>query len=249
MKDYVIVHTPGQSSWHWSKIWALMTSPKTHPPALFRRTVNVHLVDLPGHGSNDHGDTGEILREECVFEIEKTVESNKLRDYVLVAHGFSASLVMESLSSLETAPSKIVLISGVVTSQGKSLLSLLPFKSRNLFRLASLKSKLFRRPAKLSPGTIRNYVCNGMDPMDVIQNLGFYESLPSGMLEQKSSPFKIPENMSVIYVKLSQDKILPPSVQQQIANDIGASQIIDMEACHQVSLQRPAELAELLLSV
>ena len=55
--------------------------------------------------------------------------------------------------------------------------------------------------------------------------------------------------MSVIYVKLSQDKILPPSVQQQIANEIGASEIIDMEACHQVSLQKPAELAELLLSV
>lgn len=249
MKDYVIVHTPGQSSWHWGKLWALMTAPKTHPPALFKKTVNVYLVDLPGHGSNDHGDTAEILREECVYEIEKAVETNKLKDYVLVAHGFSASLVVQSLASLVKAPSKVVLISGVVNTQGGSLISQLPLRSRSLFRVAKLKSMLLRRPAKLSPAVIRNYICNGMDPMDVIQNLGFYEALPSGILEQKSSSMVIPDGIPITYVKLNQDKILPPSLQQQVAKAIGASKVIDIEACHQVSLHRPAELAELLLNV
>ncbi len=249
MKDYVIVHTAGQSSWHWSKVWALMTAPQTHPPALFRRSVNVHLVDLPGHGSNDHGDAGEVLREECVFEIEKTIENNKLNDYVLVAHGFSASLVMQSLSSVTKMPNKIVLISGIVNQTGKSLISQLPFRSRRLFRLARIKSKFSRKPAKLSASVIRNYVCNGMDPMEIIQNLGFYESLPHEMLEQKSATFIAPDNVSVVYVKLNQDRILPPSAQDQMAKEIGASKIIDMDSCHQVSLQHPSELAELLLNV
>lgn len=249
MKDYVIVHTAGQSSWHWGKVWALMTAPKTHPPALFKKAVNVHLVDLPGHGSNDHGDAGDILREECVFEIEKTVQNNKLKNYVLVAHGFSASLVLQSLGSLESLPSSIVLISGVVTPQGSSLISLLPIKSRTIYRLARVKSKLLRKPAKLSPNVIRTLVCNGMDPMIVIQNLGFYEAIPSGMLEQKAASFSVPEAIPVTYIKLSQDKILPPALQEQVAKQVGASQVINMEACHQVSLQKPNELAELLLGI
>ena len=85
--------------------------------------------------------------------------------------------------------------------------------------------------------------------MDVIQNLGFYEALPSGILEQKSSSMVIPDGIPITYVKLNQDKILPPSLQQQVAKEIGASKVIDIEACHQVSLHRPAELAELLLNV
>ncbi|HCG91413.1 MAG TPA: hypothetical protein DEZ08_06210 [Dehalococcoidia bacterium] len=249
MKDYIILHTAGQSSWHWSKVWALMTAPRQHPPKLYKKNLDVTLLDLPGHGSNSHNDTNQIMRNECIYELEQLVKNKKMDNYIIVAHGFSASLVLEALNSIENLPSKIVLISGIVAPSGKNLISLLPLKSKLLYQIVMIKSKLLRKSVKLSANSIKSYVCNGMDTMSTIQALGFYEGVPSQMLEEKTGDIEVPETVEIIYVKLTNDNLFPASLQEQVAHSLGASSIIEFNGCHQASLEKPNEMAELLLSL
>jgi pimeloyl-ACP methyl ester carboxylesterase len=249
MTDYLLVHGAGQGAWSWGPVWGYLTAPEEHPPTLHkrRRANRVHPLDLPGHGADAGGDTSAVRLEECVQAIMRAVEREKLKDVVLVGHGFAGSLVVQAASEMETPPKRVVLVAGIVPAPQRPLLSACPAKTRTAFKVFSMLSSLSRQELKLPGPAINGYMCNGMDTMDVVQLVGYFGPLPTKVLKSKlpmeSSELPCP----VTYVMLTQDKMFPPDAQLKVAARFEGVETVEIESCHQVMAQYPKELAEVLL--
>lgn len=251
MTDYLLVHGAGQGAWSWGRVWGYMTAPVEHPPRLYtRRPVNkVHPLDLPGHGADSRGDTAAVLMSECVQAIVRAVERQGLEDVVLVGHGFAGSLVLQAAGQLPVPPKRLVLIAGIVPDDEKSLLSVFSYQTRSCFQLLSILSSLSGQDLKMPRQVISQYLCNGINSMEIIQTIGMFGPLPTRVLKSRVSPDGWKSPCPVCYIVLTEDRIIPPETQRRMAGRIPNAEVIDLESCHEVGLYRPRELADILSSL
>ena len=176
MVDFLLVHDIGQGAWAWGKVWGYLTGPVEHPPRLAVVTAAGRVVspDLPYHPTAG--------LDAWVTSVTEAISSHGLRDLVLVAHGVSAPVALQVAVQLETPPKRVVLLAGVLPKDGKSPLSTLPLP----FRLA-LKNPLARGNTKIPKALITYYLCNNMDPMDIIQIVGRFMPVPAALLRSRLS--------------------------------------------------------------
>ena len=249
MTDYLLVHGAGQGAWSWGSVWGYLTAPEEHPPTLHkpRRANRVHPLDLPGHGADAGGDTAAVRLEECVQAITRAVERENLKDLVLVGHGFSGSRVVQAASEMAVPPKRVVLVAGIVPAPQRPLLSACSPRTRTAFRMLSLLSSMSRQDLRLPSYAINEYLCNGIDSMEVVQMMGFFGPMPTRVLKSKL-PMETSElPCPVTYVVLTQDKMIEPGAQGRIAERFDGVETVEIESCHQVMAQHPKELAEVLL--
>ena len=249
MTDYLMVHGAGQGAWSWGRVWGYLTAPEEHPPRLYahRRANKVHPLDLPGHGADADGDTAAVLLEECVHSIIRAVEREDLRDVVLVGHGFAGSLILQAAEQLPDPPKRLVLVAGIVPRYRRNMLTVFPFRIKKAFKVLDNLSRLRGREFRIPSRVITRYLCNGIDPLEVVHVLGLFGPLPTRVLRSRVSLEKLPPPCPVTYVMLTQDRVLPPRVQQRMADRIADAEIVPLESCHQAMLSRPRELADILL--
>ena len=250
MTDYLLVHGAGQGAWSWGRVWGYMTAPVEHPPRLASRPkVNkVFPMDLPSHGADAGGDTAGVLPEECVQAIVRAVERQDMHELILVGHGFAAPLVLKASAQLPTPPKRLVLVAGIVPAAGNNMTSVLPPKIRFCFNLSSVLTGILGRDLRLPKPLINRYLCNGMEPKELVQSVGFYGPLATRTLKTRVRLEDLETPSPVTYVVLTQDRILPPPVQRRMAERIPEVEISELDSCHQASLSRPRELADLLLN-
>ena len=227
-----------------------MTAPADHPPRLYaRRPANrVCTLDLPGHGADARGDTAQVRMEECVHAIARTVEREGLKDLVMVGHGFAGSLIIQAASQLPEPPKRLVLVAGIVPPNQRNMLGVFRRRTRTVFNLLDVLSKFSRQDLKWPKAVIGSLLCNGMGPMEVVEVLGFFGPLPTRVLKTK-----VPLEVSalpcpVTYVELTGDKLLPRYTQERMALRLPGVEIVRLDSCHQVMLQNPKEMADMLLS-
>lgn len=249
MTDYLLVHGAGQGAWCWGQVWGYMTAPLEHPPRLhaLRRANRVYPVDLPGHGADAARDTAKVRLEECVQAITRSVEREGLKNVVLVGHGFAGPLVLQAAAQLPQPPKRVVLVAGVVPFGQRAMLSALPQRTQAGFRLLAVLSKLSRQRLRLPRSLIRGRLCNGMDPMEIVQVLGLFGPLPTRVLNTRIPLGEGSLPCPVTYVALTQDRITSPELQETMANRVPGVEIASLVSCHQVMQYRPRELADLLL--
>ena len=104
-----------------------------------------------------------------------------------------------------------------------------------------------RQDFKIPPTTLGRYLCNGMDPMEVVHSVGLYGPLPTRVLTARVSLDDGPPACPVTYVVLTHDKLLPRDVQERMAQRIPGIEIVTVDSCHQVMLYKPKKLADILL--
>lgn len=226
-----------------------MTAPVEHPPRLYaaRRANRVYPLDLPGHGADGDRDTGKVRLEDCVQAITRSVEREGLKNVVLVGHGFAGPLVMQAAGQLPQPPKRVVLVAGVVPFGQRTMLSALPQRTQAGFRLLAALSKLSRQRLRLPRSFISGRLCNGIDPMEVVQVSGRFGPLPTRVLKTRVPLDEWSLPCPVTYVLLTQDRVMPPELQARMANRVTGVEIASLVSCHQVMLYRPRELANLLL--
>ena len=249
MTDFLLVHGAGQGAWSWGKVWGHLTAPVDNPPRLYaRRPANrVYTLDLPGHGADSGGDTAQVRMEECVHAITRTVEREGLKDLVMVGHGFAGSLIIQAASQLPEPPKRLVLVAGIVPQDQKNMLGALPRRTRTAFTLLNGLSRLSGKDLKFPKAVIGSVLCNGMGPMEVVEVLGFFGPLPTRVLKTKVPTEDSALPCPVTYVELTRDKLLPPDVQARMARRLPGAEILPLDSCHQVMLQNPKEMANMLL--
>ena len=245
----MLVHGAGQGAWSWGRVWGYLTAPEEHPPRLYvpRRANRVHPLDLPGHGADAGGDTAEVRLDDCVHAVTRAVEREGLTDLVLVGHDFGGGVLLQAIRQLPQPPKRLVLIAGIVPVRRRSMLSALSHKTRGGFRMLAALSKLSRQDLRLPSSIIGKYLCNGMDAMDVVHSLGNYGPIPTRALTARLLLDEEPPPCPVTYVVLTRDKMLPPKTQVRMAHRVPYAELTTVDSCHQVMLDRPKELADLLL--
>jgi pimeloyl-ACP methyl ester carboxylesterase len=204
-------------------------------------------MDLPGHGADADGDTAVVRLEECVHAIVRAVDREELKNVVLVGHGFAGGLLLQAAAAMPKPPKRLVLVAAIVPVSQRSMLSALPRRVRAGFRLLAGLSKLSRQSFKFPRLVIGRFMCNGMDPMEIIHSLGFFGPLPNRVLKTRLDLGGGPPPCPVTYVLLTQDKVVPPEVQERMAQRLPGAEIVSVDSCHQVTLFRPRELADILL--
>ncbi len=252
MTDYLLVHGAGQGAWTWGHVWGYLTAPVSHPPRLYspRPANRVYPLDLPGHGADAGGDTGQVRIEECVNAVVRAVERENLSDLVMVGHGFSAPIVIQAAEELPNPPKRIVLVAGVIPPAQRSMASVMPQAVRSMFRLRYILSKLTGRELRIPKSVVNKLLCNGMDPMEIVHVVGKFGPIPTRAMTARIDLKRSEPPCPLTYVVLAQNKLLPPAQQRQMAQRAPGSDIAvaELDSCHLASLQRPRELADLLLS-
>jgi pimeloyl-ACP methyl ester carboxylesterase len=191
-----------------------------------------------------------VSLEESVQAIVGAVEREGLRDVVLVGHGFAGLLLLQAAGQLPHPPKRLVLIAGIVPDNQQSMLSVFPQRTRKAFRLLEALSSVARQDLRLPRWVIANYLCNGIDPMEVVHILGSFGPLPTRVLTTsppKADASELKTPCPVTYVVLTQDRVLPPQIQHRMAGRIPDVEVLQLDSCHQVTLAKPRELADLLL--
>lgn len=251
MTDFLITPDAGQGAWFWSRVWGYMTAPVEHPPRLYRaRNVRQSLVlNLPGHGPDAVGDTGEMRLNECVQAIVQSVARRNMTAPTLVGHGWGGLLALLAAPLLTPPPQRIALVAGMAPENGRAPLSLYPPKIRRRLALNLNLSKLLGRDPRLPPRLIARYLCNGMAPGEIAASLGFFGPLPTRALESKTAPLNLELPCPVSYIVLEKDLLLPRETQLRMARRIPDVELLHLDACHQAPLHRPRELADILLGL
>ena len=249
MTDFLLVHGAGQGAWSWGQVWGYLTAPEEHPPRLHapKRANKVYPMDLPGHGADADGDTGEVRLEECIHSITRAVEREGLKDLVLVGHGFAGGLVLQAISQLPQPPKRLVLVAGIVPVSQRSMLSAMPQSLQGGLRMLTVLSKFSRQDCRFPKAAISRLLCNGMDPMEVVHAVGFFGPLPIRVLTSRISLDDGPPPCPVTYVVLTQDKLLPAKSQEKMANRIPDVEVVSLDSCHEAMLYKPKELADILI--
>ena len=250
MADFLLVHDAGQGSWCWGRVWGHLTAPVQSPPRLYSRTSlgRVTALDLPGHGLQVREATLAPSFDDFVSAVTGEVRSQSLHDLIMVGHGFSAPILLQAAAKLDEAPRRIVLFAGIIPDEGESALHMLPRLSRLGFQTMAGLSSIARKEIRLPKAVITNVYCNGMDPFDVIQIVGRFDSLPLQLLRTRVYLKDLGLSCPVTYVPLWRDRLVSSELQRQMAEQMGGVEIAaEMDSCHQVMIERPRLVADILL--
>ena len=251
MTDYLIVHEAGQSAWFWNKVWGSITAPEEHPPLLYtpKYSSQLYLLNLPGHGDDEEGDTGEVRLDECVQAISRAIERRGMRDVVLVGHGVGGMIAVQASPLLPIPPKRLALIAGVIPDENTNPLSRMPGQVRRKFSARMSVGKLWGKDVRLPRSFIAKYLCNGMAEAEITRALGFFGPLPTRLMETGVDlPLsKIPCPIS--YVILDRDRLFPPTQQVAMARMLPDVDILHLDSCHQAPLHKPIEVGKLLLDL
>jgi pimeloyl-ACP methyl ester carboxylesterase len=250
MVDVVLVHDVGHGAWCWGKVWGRLTAPVEHPPRLYvgGKVGKVVTVDLPGKIIQPGDDPTEPSLDDYVDTVTGAVQSQGLGDVLLVGHGASAPVVLHAAARLEQPPGRVVLLAGVLPAEGKSVLDTLPRVHRMGLKASARMSRLARREFRLPKTVIDHVYCRGMDPFDVIQFTGWFTPLPMRFFRSPVYLDDIAIPCPVTYVSLWRDALVPLSLQQKMASRLDGIEIgPEVDSCHEVMLERPRELADLLV--
>ena len=249
--DFLIAPDAGQGAWFWGRVWGLLTAPVEHPPRLYQASNDRQclVLNLPGHGADAAGDTGEVRLEECVQAVVQGVERRQLKSPTLVGHGLGGLSVLLAVPRLGTPPKRVVLVAGMTPESDRTPLSRYPQRIQRRMDLSLQLGKVLGREPRLPPSFIAKYLCNGMAAGEGAASLGFFGPLPTRVLESKTALESWEMPCPVSYILLERDLMLPMEAQWRMARQIPEVEVIHLDSCHQAALHKPRELADILLGL
>ena len=250
MSDFLLVHGAGQGAKSWGKVWGHMTAPAQHPPPLYRarQAVRVRAIDLPGHGADAARDAGMIDLAEAAKSVVRVAEQENFTDYTLVGHELGGTVALQALSELPRAPRRVILVCGIVPPAGQPAGSVYPTSVRVLVRMCKTLGTIVGKDIPAPLEAINRYRCGGLDPMERVQTIGHFGPLPLRMLTEPPTLNLESIPCPVTYVVLTEDRLISSSRQQAMASRIPGAEVVQLDSGHQVTVQKPRELAETLLA-
>ena len=247
MSDYLLVAGIGLGGWSWGQTWGYMTAPYDHPPRLYQQRPVGKVVCINLAGQSERGADPRMTQHDAVAAITAEVKNNNLRDVVLVGHDLAASLVLKAAMEIEGSLKRVVLVGGVIPSENRSPLSMMPWSLRLVISFRSALKAYASEGLKLPKHVISNVLCSGMEVEDVIHALGHYQSVPIDMVNGKVTLRGVEVPCPISYVVLTENKLFSETLQRRMALRLGQVEVEDLESCQAVMLHKPRQLADILL--
>jgi pimeloyl-ACP methyl ester carboxylesterase len=206
--------------------------------------VRALAVDLPGRGSTP-GDLATLTIDQCVDSVIAQIDAALLDDVVLVGHSMAGITVPGVAAKL--GPSRVrrlVMVACCVPKQGTTIVDTLA----GPFRVMAARAARSRKPAKPMPKLAADLMfCNGMT---AAQKVFVHEQLCSEASSITAEPVDrsgLSPDIPRTWVLPLRDRSLRPKQQRTFITNLGGvDDVVEIDACHDVMVSHPRELAEVL---
>lgn len=198
------------------------------------------LVEFPLRKSSFDSRSGLSL-EDYVTHMKKQVEDWGIRRFVIVAHSLGGVFASRLASEWTDRLVGIVAVGAAIPKNGGSFLSILPFPQKQLM------SVILRLSGTTPPeSAIRKGLCSDLSPAQATE-------VVSGFIPEAVRVYTDRIHVSVpdvpkLYVKLTQDKELSPSLQDKMIANFSPQSVQVLETGHLPMLSHPEGLRSILVN-
>lgn len=183
----------------------------------------------------------QLTLQDYVNTVMQRVQAWPVEGIIIVAHSIGGVLGLAVAKELGVRLKGFVAVSAVIPEHGGSYISALPLPNRLIM------SAVMRIAGTKPPeSAIRSSLCNGLSE-EQIQEVLAHASAESKHLYFDKTNADAP-NVPRLYVRLSLDKELPLSMQNTMARNLGAKELVDISFGHMPMLGKPKELAAVINS-
>ena len=200
-------------------------------------------LDLPGHGRRRADEIRRISVEHYIQAVVTQVQVKRLKDVVLVGHGFAATFLPQAALELGEKVKRAVFIAGELPPEGKSAYERLSRWDKLMLRAFKAGEKGFRFPDFI----FKRILCNGLDDSSTALML-------SQLVPEPFLPWLTPVsregftgNFPTTYVIATRDKAVSPGLQRRSIQHLGSPDVEELDAGHGALLSHPQEVASLIL--
>lgn len=225
---FVFVHGGAHGAWCWDRVL----------PHLDRTAI---AVDLPGRGSRPAA-LDEVTLLDFVDAVIEEIENGSDGPVILVGHSLAGITLPRVAERIPERLTHLVFVSCTVPDEGVAVLDDL---SPDVELLAQQNME---HPVamKLPDEIAKSMFCNDMDQEQT-------DFVLSHLVAEAWQPMRTPSRLAGLrqglpatYIKLLQDQSVPPELQDKMIANIGAPQVIEMDAGHNVMVSEPEALAHVL---
>jgi pimeloyl-ACP methyl ester carboxylesterase len=212
-------------------------------PLLAELAVPALAVDLPGRRYRP-GDLGTLGRDDWVRSLTADVLASGAEQVVLVGHSSGGIVIPGAAAALPDGTVKaLVMVAGNCPGEGQAPIDVMTPKLRAL-----TEANYERLVAGASGKTLAGWrvgespVVTDLEVVDIAATMGLeaprYIKEPMTWVGVPSVP--------VLYVRGLRDRVIPPDNALLMATNAGATEVIDLDAGHDIAAEAPTELARLL---
>ncbi len=230
---YVLVHGGGFAGSCWDEIRPFLAEPS-------------HAVDLPGRGATP-GDLATVTVADSVASVADYIIERDLKNVALVGHSMAGLTIPGVAEVVPTRIRRLVFVSCAVPPQGTALLEVLGDLSPNTKEVADrIGDDAFDGRGVLHPDLARAMFCNDMDEGLAASTLARQVPEAVGVVSEPSDLTGLRRPIPRTYIRLLQDAAISLDVQNRMIDNLGETQVLDLDAAHMAMISRPKELAELI---
>lgn len=212
-----------------SRIWSKVVEGLEHP---------ILLVDFPlRKGTVDA--RSRLSMEDYVMHIKRQVDEWGIHKLVLVAHSLGGVLALKLAAQLTDRLAGFVAVGAAIPKNGGSFLSVLPFPKRMI--MSAILRTLGTKPPE---SAIRAGLCHDLSPDHTAEiTKGF---IPEAIRVYTDRIGVSAPNVPRLYVKLTNDKELSPSLQDHMISNLSPQFVRSLETGHLPMLSDPDGLRVIL---
>ena len=222
----VFIHGAGLNS----SIWDELKREINHP---------ILTIDFPNRKINDSANQNLTFDDYVNTTIEQLKNWNK-DSLIIVAHSIGACVALNVATHLKNELKGFVAVGAVIPIHGNSFASSLPFPQRLILPIIL---KLFgTKPPEKS---IASELCNDLTAEQT--NKIINEFTPEAVkLYTTKINFDLP-NTKRLYVKLTNDKSVPVTLQDKMAKNLNANEFVTIDSGHLPMISKAKQLATILI--
>lgn len=159
--------------------------------------------------------------------------------FIIVAHSIGACVGLKIAGHFKNELKGFVAVGAVISKNGNSFISTLPFPQRLLMPVI-LRVFGTKPPRK----SIESELCNDLTAEQTLKIVNEFTPESKALYTTKIY-FDLPDTKR-LYIKLKNDKSMPVSFQDQMAENLKSDKVIILDSGHLPMMSKPKQLASIL---
>jgi pimeloyl-ACP methyl ester carboxylesterase len=230
---FVLVHGGGFSGSCWDEITPLLTG-------------TVLAVDLPGRGRRPQ-DLGSVTITDFVDSVTNEIVARDLRDVTLVGHSMAGLTLPGVAERIPDRLSHLAFVSCAVPPHGTPLTDVLGDLSPAVHEVAArIGDDVVDSQGGLHPDLFVAMFCNDMDERQTASTLARRVPESFKVLSDPTDLTGLRHPIARTYVRLARDASITLDAQNKMIANLGAVNIVDLDAGHMAMISQARELAGIL---
>ena len=210
-------------------------------PMLRHLEGDVVAVDLPGRGDRP-GDLAEIGIADFVDAVVDDIESRDLHDVVLVGHSLAGLTIPQVAGRVPERIRALVFVSCTVPRDGESAYDTLDQEIQDISDSAPQESL-----TALDPEIQKAVFYNDVDDPELLEwAVALAVPEAPATVREPMVLSTMPRDVRRVWVRLTRDVIVAPEKQDRFVENLGGTEVIELDAAHMAMISRPRELADVL---